>query len=972
MTKLWMRAVWVSAWWLASSLAGPAEAQLGPGRIAVGGTYPSGYVGVLARYGLTRDTLSDDALGNPAAAGSYDLLVVAGSPFDGPALDPVVKAVLSHGGGVLIDYGPPPGLGNVRQGAGFDARRMGNYLVTARSTSKFRLKPGQTLLHDALGEVTEFEACRAEFAPKVEPGDTVLAEFTATVDPKEVAANQNKRRRIPDSGPAAPAVIYREVGPGRLILCGPGIGIDTQLMGTDYDHLILGMIRLLSNGRAVAQLEPDVQRLGRKESARSLGETQPATPEVVTAVVAEPTKLPVGPGQPSALPQGYEEYEPEPGQQYNVDGGLDGGAEVLLMYWNAENYTQVTFEPTGIAISRVAAGKRAELARTDVKLAAGTHVVVKQRGLRIIAGGGGALAQAELKSPHRGVVAGRGLDDGGYQSVEPVYFTDDFMRTSDKSGGWETIGGNWETAPVENPDMGANPFSYKVRASGQAVALQGYNFWDEYRFVTAVRAGAGNGRVGTGIYAQDPKNLILFTGRVLTKPGPQTNGFQLTRVVDGRPTVLAQCDGGFVSGQWYRVELKADGPWLGVYVDGVKLCGAKDTTFPGGKLALFAEDADGRFDDALAEPAHVSDGVTAQLGGRVPDYAGLIDLDSWAGPATPWDPEPDIAGLFWRRNTFFGDVTVQWDLDQLPKGGEVTLVLDGDGQRVGSGYALVVKRTGSTADIELRNWGAVRDRAKVELGDGVNLLAKRDGDQIEGYVDGRKVVSAGVIGAGGGGRLAFKVGGFKPKVGGLSVFSRNLRDETFDSAPTEWWVDSGVWDVTNRWSCTPDWSWFGGWSAKIAAIWYKHPLLGDQVLDFYVGPKMLKKELGTSERVGDFNAVLCGDGVSVDSGYSFIVGGEDGTGAAVKRNGLTVAQNKDFRLFRQGHNRWANVRCEKMGQQVRLLVDGQLVLAFTDAPPLAGGYPALWTQHNGIMLPRITLSYQKLGDQPISLAGPNA
>jgi hypothetical protein len=216
------------------------------------------------------------------------------------------------------------------------------------------------------------------------------------------------------------------------------------------------------------------------------------------------------------------------------------------------------------------------------------------------------------------------------------------------------------------------------------------------------------------------------------------------------------------------------------------------------------------------------------------------------------------------------------------------------------------------------------------------------------------------------GRLAFVADGFLPRVTSLAVWSLNLKDETYDQAPVRWWVGSGEWDVTNRWSCTPDWSWFGGMSKDLAAIWYKQELAGDIVVDFYAGAKMMDESFGSRERVGDFNAVLCGDGQGVDRGYSFVVGPREG-GAVILRHGQVVARNAGFKLFSQGHNRWANIRAERHGSRVLLYVDDQLVVQYVDPEPLPDGFVGLWTQRNGIMIPRVTLSYQHLGDRLLSL-----
>ena len=221
----------------------------------------------------------------------------------------------------------------------------------------------------------------------------------------------------------------------------------------------------------------------------------------------------------------------------------------------------------------------------------------------------------------------------------------------------------------------------------------------------------------------------------------------------------------------------------------------------------------------------------------------------------------------------------------------------------------------------------------------ISLSLRRAGTRVLGLVEDRVVLKAPYAG-GGGGRVALRAVGFRPRLSRVALWAANVRDYTFDTAPVDWWVGSGEWDVTNRWSCTPDWSWFGGYSPEVAAIWHKWPLRGDVVLDLYAAPKMIGDGPRRREQFADFNAVLCGDGSNIDSGYAFLVG-EQGRGARILRRGQVVAENPRFRFFGQGHNRWANIRVEKQGAILRLTVEGQVVLQWADPVPLAAGYAGI-------------------------------
>lgn len=959
---------------LAMLLATAGFGRPGPGRIAVGGAYPHGYVGLLARYGLPRDLLSADQLAAPDVLASYDLVIIAGLSGNEGDLTQGLDAVLAKGGCLLLDYGPP-GRSTWRSSRGGTSTGAGYFQIAAPSRSPFRISAPTALGLAADQEFSQFSSRLAGFAPRLATSDqtTVLAEFRATTAPDQVRDMTDRNRRPePDRGPAMPAIILERRGPGRIIHCGPSIGMATALGGLDFDDLVLSFLNLLTDGRVVPQLEPEGGRLARRESFRSRHETTAEPPVGDQPVEEAPDGLPDGPGTRAALPAGFAMLEPEASASYHVTGATGTQPVALLLnYWNSANQLRLDLTASGATFTRLAAGQ-ATTEKLPLGLPAGATFTVKVRDGAVVLLAGGKLATWPIPQLTKGLAAVKGAaGEVLYQPTEPVYFADDFMRTDDSDGGWETAGGRWHTAPVQNPDMGANPFSFKVEPKGYAAALQGFPFWDEYRADVALRAGGGQGWIGVGCYAQDADNLLLFQAKVGNAATPSPDGFRLVRREQGRDTVLAAAPGGVARGQWYQVRVKVEGPWFGAFVDGQKVLVTTDRTWAGGRLALAADGVEARFDDVVVEPCGAPDERGTRLVARVPDYAGTMDLDSWAGPATPWEPDPASGGLFWRRDTFFGDVGMRFDLTDLPDGASAALLADGDGRSADSGYTVRVTRGGDVAEVTLAHGGRTISRGTVPSALADSLVLRKKGDRVLGLLADKVVVEANETDPPVGGRLAFQADGYLPRVSSVAVWSLNLKDETFDAAPVRWWVGSGEWDVTNRWSCTPDWSWFGGISMQVAAIWYKQELGGDQVLDFYAGAKMTDGSFGSRERVGDFNAVLCGDGQGVEHGYSFVVGPREG-GAAILKDGHVVARNAGFRLFTQGHNRWANVRAEKHGGRILLYVDDQLVVQYLDPEPLSQGFAGIWTQRNGIMIPRVTLSYQQLGERVLSLPGVTA
>jgi hypothetical protein len=218
----------------------------------------------------------------------------------------------------------------------------------------------------------------------------------------------------------------------------------------------------------------------------------------------------------------------------------------------------------------------------------------------------------------------------------------------------------------------------------------------------------------------------------------------------------------------------------------------------------------------------------------------------------------------------------------------------------------------------------------------------------------------GLSGAGGIGELAKNV----------EINTQNVYDYTFSAAPTDWWVQSGVWEMTNRWSCSPQWSWLGGRSEEIASIWNKHRFSGDQSIQFYFAFKM--GLAGTPRWIyhpSDVALSFCADGKNLGSGYSLIVGADNNSHSILMKGDKVVAQNSEkpalLPVMSDGmpatndlHRHWWYVRINKIGSRIEAYLDNNLILTYEDPKPLDLGQIALWTYNNGIMLSRVQIYYE--------------
>lgn len=225
-------------------------------------------------------------------------------------------------------------------------------------------------------------------------------------------------------------------------------------------------------------------------------------------------------------------------------------------------------------------------------------------------------------------------------------------------------------------------------------------------------------------------------------------------------------------------------------------------------------------------------------------------------------------------------------------------------------------------------------------------------------------------------RLMIDLGDSNIDLGAVDILSRNVFDYTFASAPTDWYIAGGLWGTTNRWTCSPQWSWFGGMADLApAVVWNKHVFAGDITVDMYAawgmiygyGPRNYKNP-------NDFCISICADGADLFSGYTFIVGGWRNERTAIMRQGKILAQTSDKSalppVFEDGmpgayehHRKWWGIRARKVGNLLELYMDNKLVLQATDPRPLESGRVALWCYDNRIVLARVRIYYEALAQR---------
>jgi hypothetical protein len=101
-----------------------------------------------------------------------------------------------------------------------------------------------------------------------------------------------------------------------------------------------------------------------------------------------------------------------------------------------------------------------------------------------------------------------------------------------------------------------------------------------------------SGLAGVGLFARynDPNNNISFHYY------KATNQLRIEKRVNGTFTVLGATSFSFSRGRWYDLRVVTQGPYLRFYVDGALKVSAKDFSFLGGKIGLYAHRSDVMFD----------------------------------------------------------------------------------------------------------------------------------------------------------------------------------------------------------------------------------------------------------------------------------------------------------------------------------------------------------------------------------------
>jgi hypothetical protein len=651
------------------------------------------------------------------------------------------------------------------------------------------------------------------------------------------------------------------------------------------------------------------------------------------------------------------------------------GFGLIFRYADGENYYIFRHADTTsgkkLQLVRVSAGKEAILGEMSDALAAGQwyRMGVRAHGTRLTA----TVDDHQVFTVRDGHIAfGRvGLYVGQGSGVE---FDDAFVRGergayedfSDGKIAWYPKGGSWtvEQGGARPLLKAVGPDADGSLESGKLIG--GEETWEEYRVAATVEPGA-RGECGIVVRYRGDEYFDEFCYDAAQ------NEYRLVEVRDGVRRVVGRSPAKAIA----KSRTLAAGLVRNVVTcraDGQTVLTHFDAKGRPGKAGLFVgKGSEVRFGKLEVTFPRESEPVLTQLD----TFARESTMSNWAAAASDWQERPttlpgESRSVRWHRAAFpgGGELIAAGFFDPMKKG-KLHLYTGWDLSTTGSatsGYELIAHTTAmgeSKGRVELKRNGASVASADAPALRGMTRVAlRRVADYVMGEVNGKVVLAYKDKQPLGGWRSGYAGDAVLVKPEAVSVFCPNTTSYSFVRAASDWRFAGGEWMVTNRWRCDPRWSFFGGENMSgVAAIWNKTKFSGDITLEFAAGIRHQQARGGYARHVSDMNAVICGDGNDLNSGYGFMYGGWSNSKTAITRNGVIVKE-VPTRIPTGGiHRRWFYYKIVKKGANLKYYIDNVLVLEYTDPDPLPDGRIALWTWNNGLMVARVRIASREVGEK---------
>lgn len=487
--------------------------------------------------------------------------------------------------------------------------------------------------------------------------------------------------------------------------------------------------------------------------------------------------------------------------------------------------------------------------------------------------------------------------------------------------------------------------------------------WQDYALAATINPGAA-AAVGLIVAWQGPANHALF------RWGPDAQGVvsqQLWSVRDGASTLLASRPAPLPKAPC-RFQFTACRGYLAVSVDGVRAVEAAD-------LALACTGPAGLLAEGAAKPRAAFSQLSVTPCPPLPEPVSIVDqfaredtMADWARPVASWKALGDR--IYAYALPCWGDFVLRIRLGILiGHDGAISLLTapDRQGLRTAEPRLRLVSHKGGAGLEAVVTGGPGQGQEAPSTDEEPLLEIERQGACLIARLDGEPVGWAACPDPATNPAVAIKLEGLGVNLNEATLASHNILDTSFSQAPTAWQPQAGTWEISDRWNCQPQWSWFCGRGAQTPLIWSKQSYTGDMVMEFWAGMMMDLTGGPGYSHASDINSVICGDGANLCSGYAFVFAGDGNTRGQILRKGETVAQTTSMRFMNptsggdlnQFHRHWFHCRIERTGSHITYSVDGGTPLEFDDPAPLEGGRIGFWSDRgNGMLIARTRVSYK--------------
>ena len=605
--------------------------------------------------------------------------------------------------------------------------------------------------------------------------------------------------------------------------------------------------------------------------------------------------------------------------------------------------------------------------RLELRVSGG-HVIGMIDGLEVLSARDVAFGQGKVGLLVEKVPQDRRVCAAHFDDVKVKMWTtlmEDFAVAS--AWKWKDLGAHWRTDTAKRQRVKFEPDA--------GLSFVGEKEWTDYQ-ISAVAAAPAQSYVGLCFGYQDENSYYLFWCPTSGNAAPQ-----LLQMRRGERRSLAQ---GAAQGPLpmpLRLRVEVQEGYVRAFADEKLSVELYVSNLPPGKVGIYADSPSRDSDGASFSDVRVSFDQPQRGESKVPErFAKDGLMKGWSTSAGAWKFEnaaasevvrfannPVIAqGVMWHKGDFFADPSLSFPCPYFGPGNRLMAVLYGSRENAMAGYVLTITgaeaadaQRPTTTKWELSVNGAVAQTVQRNVPPDSTVRFSARGAFVSVSYDDTSLLTFQGAPPKRGTKIGLRLDGATIDLSKLSVDTPNQLDYTFSSAPVDWWAQKGIWEVTERWTCGPQWSFFGGVGAVNPVLWSKPVFEGDLTVEIYAATPM---DPARGERSpAEINLTICGNGTDLSSGYSFIFAGANQTLNRIYRGDEIVAQQPFVRVMSNTHQGWFYVRVEKSGGQLRFFANDKLILEYNDPHPLRGGRVAFWSYNGGISLARVRLWYERLG-----------